>query len=482
MSRRSTGAVSRGLALALLVPAASARAQAPVPPAGAEAPEAAPGPALSEPAALERPRPPENHWLPALEIVGWNLLQNRWSYYAGNRAVYDVGLSSWGGSFRKWWWDRDSFTTNELAHPYMGSLYFNMARSSGLPFWESFGYAFGGSLMWESFGETEPPAFDDQISTSWGGAIIGEVLFRLSNRLLDGGGGRPGFWRELGALVLDPAQGLNRILYGNRFRPAEPELEPFYAELRTAAGVASTSEGGVTTHPAPVLAAGVRVVNGVPGGDLRFREPFDHFDASLTFVVDRDALRSPSFSMVLLRGAVAAATYGGPGSGGLWGLYFDYDYVSPAVYRASSSNLGLGTTAQVDWGSWAFQGHALLGAGFGAGGSSVALESRDYHFGGQVVAQLETTFFWRDRLRFRSTSRGYFTSGKLTDQHHASEDIEYSILSVDWRISGRNAVGIESVGARRRATYPGAPKADSRVSSLVILYELLGDAGMGRGR
>jgi hypothetical protein len=478
-----TGAI---LALSLLAPGPGARAGAlpgliltgaPTP-----APEGSPDLELREPGEPEPAPPPRSYWLPVLEIAGWNLIQNRWSYYAGNRKVYDIGASTWERNLRNWWWDQDTFTTNQLAHPYMGSLYFNMARASGLSFWEGFGYSFGGSLMWELLGETEPPAFDDQMTTWWGGTVIGEILFRLSNRLLDAGGASPGFWYELGALVLNPAQGFNRILFGNRYRPADLGQEPFYAEFRAAAGAASTKEGNVATNPGPLLSAGIRVVNGGPGTGWRFQKPFDHFDATFGLVLNRSPLRSPTFTMLMLRGAVAAASYGSGTSSGLWGLYFNYDYISPAVYRASSSNLGLGTTAQVDWGSWAFQGHGLLGLGFGAGGSSAALGARDYHFGGQAVLQLEGTLFYRDRLRFRLNNRAYFTSGRLSDQHRAFEDIEYSVLSADWRVAGAHAIGIETVGARRRATYPGAPNVDYRLASLVILYEFLSDPGMGRGR
>ena len=34
-------------------------------------------------------------------------------------------------------WDTDKFSTNLVAHPYHGSLYFNAARSNGLNFWQS---------------------------------------------------------------------------------------------------------------------------------------------------------------------------------------------------------------------------------------------------------------------------------------------------------------------------------------------------------
>ncbi|MBQ8657370.1 MAG: DUF3943 domain-containing protein [Prevotella sp.] len=113
-------------------------------------------------------------------------------------------------------WDNDLFTTNLFAHPYHGSLYFNAARQNGLNFWQSAPYALGGSLMWELFGETEPPAINDIMATSLGGIGIGEVTHRLSRAVLDDRiGGFRRFLRETAATIINPIQGLHRIISGD---------------------------------------------------------------------------------------------------------------------------------------------------------------------------------------------------------------------------------------------------------------------------
>ena len=86
--------------------------------------------------------------------------------------------------------DDDEFYTNQLLHPFQGSYPFAAARSAGLGFWESFPYAFLSSLAWELAGETEQPAINDQLTTSIGGAVVGELLHRLlggAARALGGG-------------------------------------------------------------------------------------------------------------------------------------------------------------------------------------------------------------------------------------------------------------------------------------------------------
>jgi hypothetical protein len=84
-----------------------------------------------------------------------------------------------------WQWDNNKFGNNQFAHPYHGSLYFNAGRTNGYNFWASLPWAFGGSLMWEEFGEVWAPAPNDFFNTSLGGITLGEILFRFSSLTLD---------------------------------------------------------------------------------------------------------------------------------------------------------------------------------------------------------------------------------------------------------------------------------------------------------
>jgi hypothetical protein len=463
----------------LSVPASSPSAEG-VPLVKLQAPDA-----IARPG--DRPAPPRNYWIPALEITAWNIFQNRWSYYTGDKAVYDVNLTTWKHNLTEpWWWDGDQFSTNGFAHPYMGAIYYNLARSNGLGFWESFGYAFGGSLMWEEFGETEHPAVNDQITTPWAGTILGEILWRLSNRILDAGGEHPSMWHEFGALALNPAGGFNRIIYGNKYRPNDINLEPFHGEFRLYAGVLSEQkDNGVWQDPGLPVGVSAHLVNGVPGSDFVVRRPFDYYDANFNLTINKNTLQAKGFMTFMLRGAVLSWMYGEAPSRGLHGLYFDYDYIAPAIFRVESANLAYGTTGQVDWGTWALQGHAALGLGFGAAGSASDAETkdfRDYHFGGQAVAMAEGTLYYKDDLRLAVRVREYVTGEKITDQQNTYEDITYATAGLTWRIAGRHAVGVEGTSARRNAHYPDLPSdIKSKVSTLTVSYQMLGDFGLGRG-
>jgi len=112
-------------------------------------------------------------------------------------------------------WDNDMFSTNLFAHPYHGGLYFNSARRNGMNFWQSVPFAAGGSLMWEFFMENEPPAINDFISTTIGGACLGEMSYRIFNQVIDNRAvGLNRFKREALLIVISPIRGLNRLISG----------------------------------------------------------------------------------------------------------------------------------------------------------------------------------------------------------------------------------------------------------------------------
>jgi hypothetical protein len=160
--------------------------------------------------------PPKRPGRAAMELVLVQLIP--WSV---NRFVKDaewanVSPSTWAQNFENpWKWDNNAFLGNQFSHPYHGSLYFNTARSNGYNFWQSVPWAWGGSLMWELMGESWAPSPNDLLNTSLGGITLGEMLFRASSLALDNTAtGAERTFREIGATLLDPVRGFNRILDG----------------------------------------------------------------------------------------------------------------------------------------------------------------------------------------------------------------------------------------------------------------------------
>ena len=133
----------------------------------------------------------KHFWLGAaeiaiLEFIPWAMAKwvRHWEDPADNWA--NVSKETWWRNLSHGWeYDGDNFTTNNFAHPYHGALFFNAGRSNGYDFWESSAWALTGSAIWEFFGETFRPAFNDWIYTGIGGVNLGEIIYRLSSMVTD---------------------------------------------------------------------------------------------------------------------------------------------------------------------------------------------------------------------------------------------------------------------------------------------------------
>ncbi|MDH3734681.1 MAG: DUF3943 domain-containing protein [Gemmatimonadota bacterium] len=170
-----------------------------------------------------------------------------------NRHVSDdstavLSLESWGRNIREGFeWDHDNFKTNMFAHPYHGGLYFNAGRSNGYSFWESAAWAWGGSFLWEMFGENNRGAINDWIATAVGGIAIGESLNRASRTIWDNEAtGTERAFREIGGFLVNPMGGASRLFRGEMAKTGANPEDRFPAVVRTYlnAGVRHVGEGG----------------------------------------------------------------------------------------------------------------------------------------------------------------------------------------------------------------------------------------------
>ncbi len=60
---------------------------------------------------------------------------------------------------------------------------------------------------------------NDQVASGIAGNFLGEPLFRMASLLLESGpnGEEPGLLRKIGAAIISPSMGLNRLVYRDRF-------------------------------------------------------------------------------------------------------------------------------------------------------------------------------------------------------------------------------------------------------------------------
>jgi hypothetical protein len=183
-------------------------------------------------------------------------------------------------------WDADPFGTNQFAHPYHGSVYYNAARDNGFGYFGASLFTFLGSLQWEMLAETEYPSGNDLINTSLGGIVLGEVLHRLSLRVLDNravGMGR--FGRELSGGLLSPARGFNRVIQGEAWRigPTPPEWRQHHLSLTTRSGYLRLANGEELKAGTDRLFVQLALQYGDPVYD-EIRQPFDAFQALVQLV------------------------------------------------------------------------------------------------------------------------------------------------------------------------------------------------------
>ncbi|TDO19981.1 DUF3943 domain-containing protein [Pedobacter duraquae] len=142
-----------------------------------------------------------------------------WSYnkFLRGAEFAKLDIKSIGNNLnpRNWEWDDNSFKTNQFGHPYHGNLYYNSFRTNGFSFWQSVPAAFTGSFIWEVAAETNKFAPNDFINTSLGGITLGEMTYRISNKLVNNRAtGVKRQLQEVAGLLINPLNGVNRILDG----------------------------------------------------------------------------------------------------------------------------------------------------------------------------------------------------------------------------------------------------------------------------
>ena len=433
----------------------------------------------------------KSYWIPAVEILGFEALLNVYgritdpdlvdAQYSEGHKVYSVTPSTAWKHLTKgpWGFDGDSFQVNQIQHPYQGAVYQNIARSTGLGFWESSIYTFLGSFAWEVAGETTKPSINDQVASGIGGSFLGEPLFRLSSLILEDGGYNPGFWRELGAAVISPPTGFNRLAFGDRFKGVFPSHNPAtFTRLRFGASLTDQLVGISDNNvDQKEVTADYSLSYGLPGKDgYTYDRPFDYFHFEFTAVSGKNG-----FENIMTRGLLVGRKYeAGDDYRGIWGLFGSFDYISPQVFRISSTALSLGTAGQ--W--WltravALQGSALAGIGYGAAGSVHPVGERDYHYGGTGQGLLSARLIFGDKAMFDMTAREYYISGLGSTQTDGSERIFRGNASFTVSVYKGHALGIQYVMSRRDAFSNGLPGTHQTVGSWSLAYNYLGDSRFG---
>jgi hypothetical protein len=461
--------------------------------------------AQSNPVPLPTPNPElradtsmrRSNILPVLETTGFLVLLSAYDRHAyandvqDGKKVYSSTLSTTWDHLRQQTWvhDRDPFNVNQFAHPYQGATMYALARSSGHRFWTSLIHANVGSFIWKMAGETDPPSINDMITTGQAGSLLGEALYRMSDLVLkDAHGAKPHRLHETLAALISPPASINRRAFGDRFRSQLSDTAPATSwQVRLGA----TGDALSRDYSAPIsllrrdATAEFSMSYGMPG--LRgydYARPLDYFDFQMSLL---SSAANP-IENIMIRGLlIGRKTTDLASTRGIWGLYGSYDYISPYLFRVSSTAVSLGTTRQ----HWitrglALQGSVLGGVGYGAAGSTTVIPStptneaiRDYHFGVTPQALATLRFIAGDRVMLDLDAREYYVSGLGSDDIHGSETIFRGNLGFNVRVIGGHALGMRFVSSTRDARYGTLPNKKLSEETVTFVYSFLGNDHFG---
>lgn len=426
----------------------------------------------------------KNYLIPAIEVVAVVVFLNFF-----DRWVLDKGFAQTRGLktfFRymfhgPWAYDSDSVWSNFVGHSFMGHIFFNCARSSGLTFYESFGYSFLGSLLWVLGGETGPPSINDQVTTPVGGAIMGEALYRLHVLILQSGGESPGWWRELAALVVNPPAGVNRLLFGDTYRTVEFDEHPYvFAMLSGSASfVWNRSPSRRAREPSGIAGNGTfdlsyRLPN--PHGRSVVR-PLDVFDTRISFGGDSQGALDTIFVTGMLVGQhFPRGTWSGVG-----GLVASWDDFNVGIFRVAAVGLGPGTMGQLHFSdSLALDARFKLLANLMAGSNSrkQPFNGVDHHQGpGGGQAALDLRLHLGERAMAEVGLREIVVVGQTPFE--GWEDQTFAHGAMYLRLYGPHAVGVVFDYGRRSSRNAGLPQVHQHSIRLGIAYVWTSDPRFG---
>lgn len=220
--------------------------------------------------------------------------------------------------------------------------------------------------------------------------------------------------------MLSPPTGFNLLVFGNRFDAVFPSRQPDTFTRFELGGILTASSHNVSdTVKEHGASADVTFSYGLPGKPgYHYTRPFDYFDFHVT------AVTANAFESINSRGLLLGREYaGGDTTRGVWGVYGSYDYISPQVFRVSSSALSLGTTCQ----TWltrtvALQATGLGGVGYRAAGSIRHTGRPGLPLWGHPQALLALRLILADRAMVDLTGREYYVSGLDSTEHRGRRE------------------------------------------------------------
>ena len=334
-------------------------------------------------------------WIPASRVVLTNVVNWVVVRYVYKYDWARISPSTWKKNLKgPWVWDNDRFGINFLGHPHTGNYYFNTARANGFTFGQSFPFAVGGSLIWELFGEKDPPSRNDIINTPISGMFLGEILYRISSNILnDRTRGVNRVFREFLAGIINPPRAFNRLTQGKMFRVTGKEVyqkEPL--NITMSAGMHKVNENNHFGTGSTNAIFNLQFDYGDPF-EIRHRKPFDVFRLRLEArygdekrLIDNVGGYGFLFGKNIIKGK----------NGILAGIFQHYDYWNNKIFELGTLGFGPGIISRINIGRNSNLYSGIHVAVVPLAGNSTRFgpdtaDFRKYNFGGGFEGRMEET-------------------------------------------------------------------------------------------
>ncbi|HVW15997.1 MAG TPA: DUF3943 domain-containing protein [Mucilaginibacter sp.] len=332
------------------------------------------------------------------EVVPWVI-----DDYVTRQDWANISFKTMGNNLRpsSWAWDNDQFQTNEIGHPFHGSIFYNAFRSNGYSFWQSAPAAFAGSYLWETFGETQAPSINDFITTGFGGVMLGEVSHRMANKLTNNR--THGFKRQAGevfALLINPSNGLTRLLDGKFGKPPQRSslIDSTKMEAELDLGVRKYNVNNKDVFRDGHFGPYGRLQLSYGSPDEHMKDPF----SNISIVIEAGKDDSSKLNMVNVYGSLTGWKIYAQNNTHLAVLSADYDYINNAAFFYSAEGVRMNLYSEFQ-----LPGKFKINTSVGAGALILAaipdhytFNSRNYDYGpglsyyGSVKISLTNRFFY----------------------------------------------------------------------------------------
>jgi len=411
--------------------------------------------------------PKSGFWLPLSEIIGFNLLISSYNRFVTKSEFAQISFESIKNNFKHGFdWDADDLYTNFWRHPYQGSIYYNTARSNGYSYYESMGFTFFGSLQWEFFMEIEPAAINDVILTTFAGAMVGEIFYRLANHVIDeSSGGFERVVREGSLTFFNPGRLINRAVRGRVTRKNKEniyERRRYYANFKI--GINKLNLINSYSHNQKAIFLKFTLNYDDPFLKKRIK-PFDHFYLS--------TIINPTETNIMNTFRLFSILYGVKFTNSvkkfevILGTFQNFDYLQNDIYQIGSLDLSFGLMFKRKFRKESLLlGYFTLGAVPMAGVNSQYAKyslvkklnmSRDYNLGWGGTTKLNLLF----SIPY-VTLKAHYTTWLIHSYHGANgtEFIGVFEPAIHINLVERISIGVEAVIYHRKANYRKYPDVD----------------------